>query len=103
MGDNGESFGLMQMRVPYWGWAFPHSQTSSAYNVDAALSARRKCFEGAETWLGGSYGPGDLWGCMGLWFSGRWHDPPAEQYIVALQEYLNQRIWETPEFINFTG
>ena len=25
VGDNGESFGLMQMRVPYWGWAFPHS------------------------------------------------------------------------------
>ncbi len=103
VGDNGESFGLMQMREPYWGWAFPHSATSSAYNMDAALSARRKCFEGAETWLGGSYGPGDLWGCMGLWFSGRWHDAPAEEYIGLLQGYLNQRIWETPEFINFQG
>ena len=47
--------------------------------MDAALAARRNCFEGAETWLGGTYAKGDLWGCMGLWFSGRWHDQPAEQ------------------------
>ena len=40
---------------------------------------------------------------MGLWFSGRWHDAPAEGYIDALEDYLNQRIWETPEFINFQG
>jgi hypothetical protein len=102
VGDNGESFGLMQVRVPYWGWAFNNnvgdSKTSTAYNVDAALAARRNCFEGNETWLGGTYAKGDLWGCVGLWFSGRWHDAPAETYIAAVKDYLAQRIWETPGF-----
>jgi autotransporter family porin len=104
VGDNGESFGLMQVRLPYWGWAFNNgngdARTSSSYNMDAALAARRNCFEGNETWLGGSYGPGDLWGCVGLWFSGRWHDAAANQYIGEVQSYLNQRIWETAAFRN---
>jgi len=102
VGDNGESFGLMQVRQPYWGWAFNNgngdARTSSAYNLDAALAARRNCFEGNETWLGGSYAKGDLWGCVGLWFSGRWKDAAANQYIANVQSYLNQRIWETPNF-----
>ena len=79
VGDNGESFGLMQVRQPYWGWAFNNgvgdAKSSSAYNMDAALAARRACFEGNETWLGGSYAAGDMWGCVGLWFSGRGTTP----------------------------
>jgi hypothetical protein len=107
VGDNGESFGIMQVRKPYWGWAFNNgvgdAQSSTAYNVDAALAGRRNCFEGNETWLGGSYGPGDMWGCVGLWFSGRWHDAGAEQYISDVQAYVNQRIWEDPGFIAYRG
>ncbi len=102
VGDNGESFGLMQVRQPYWGWAFNNgvgdATSSSAYNMDAALAARRNCFEGNETWLGGSYTKGDIWGCVGLWFSGRWYDSGANTYIAAVKDYLNQRIWETPGF-----
>jgi autotransporter family porin len=105
VGDNGESFGLMQVRKPYWGWAFNNgvgdAQSSSAFNMDAGLAARRNCFEGSETWLGGSYAKGDLWGCVGLWFSGRWHDAGAEQYITDVKAYLSQRIWETPGFVNY--
>jgi hypothetical protein len=103
VGDNGESFGLMQVRQPYWMWAFNggngDAKTSSAFNMDVALAGRRNCLEGNDTWLGGSYAKGDVWGCVGLWFSGRWHDPPAEQYIAAVKDYLNQRIWTTPDFL----
>jgi autotransporter family porin len=105
VGDNGESFGLMQVRKPYWAWAFNNgvgdAQSSSAFNMDAALAARRNCFEGNETWLGGSYAKGDIWGCVGLWFSGRWHDAGAEQYITDVKGYLNPPIWTTPGFINY--
>jgi hypothetical protein len=105
VGDNGESFGLMQVRQPFWGWAFNNgvgdAVSSSAYNMDAALAARRNCFEGNETWLGGSYGPGDLWGCVGLWFSGRWYDAGANTYIQAVKDLLNQRVWQTPEFLGY--
>jgi hypothetical protein len=105
VGDNGESFGLMQVRQPYWGWAFNNgvgdAQSSSAYNMDAGLAARRNCFEGNETWLGGTYGAGDLWGCVGLWFSGRWYDSGANTYIQAVKDLLSQRVWETPPFLAY--
>ena len=107
VGDNGESFGLMQVREPYWGWAFNNgvgdARTSSAYNLDVALAARRNCFEGNDTWLntvdrGRDYAAGDVWGCVGLWFAGRWYTPPAVDYVAVVQDYLNQRIWESQGF-----
>ncbi len=105
VGDNGESFGILQVRQPYWGWAFNDgngdAKSSTAYNVDAALAARRNCFEGNETWLGGTYKAGDIWGCVGLWFSGRWYDAPAETYIKAVQDYLSQKVWLTSDFVNY--
>jgi autotransporter family porin len=105
VGDNGESFGILQVRQPYWGWAFNNgvgdAKSSTAYNVDAALAARRNCFEGNETWLGGTYKAGDIWGCVGLWFSGRWYDGAAQTYIQAVQDYLSQKVWLTPGFISY--
>ncbi len=110
VGDNGESFGLMQVRQPYIAWAFNNgngdAKSSSAFNMDVALAYRRNCLEGNETWLntvdrGRDYAAGDLWGCVGLWFSGRWYTQPSVQYINDVQSYLNQRIWTTPNFINY--
>ena len=103
-----ESFGVQQVRYPYWGWAFPSAITSTAYNLDVALAARRSCFEGYETWLnqferGRNYAGGDLWGCVGLWFSGRWYTPESTSYIAEVQSYLAQRIWTTKPFIDFRG
>lgn len=105
IGDNGESYGLLQVRRPYWGWAFPGAEFSSAYNVDAALAARRACFEGDDTWLntverGRDYAAGDIAGCMGMWFSGRWYTDPAVQYISAWQDALSQHVWTSPGFVN---
>jgi hypothetical protein len=107
VGDNGESFGVQQVRLPYWGWAFNggngDARTSTAFNLDAALAARRNCFEGNEGWVsqfspGRPYVAGDLWGCMGLWFSGRWYDSWANDYINAVRDLYNQRIWTTSGF-----
>jgi autotransporter family porin len=111
VGDNGQSFGILQVRQPFWGWAFNNgvgdATSSTAYNVDAALAARRNCFEGNETWLnstpdrGRDYAAGDIWGCIGLWFSGRWYTPDSTMYMNAVMQYLDQQIWTTPDFINF--
>jgi autotransporter family porin len=97
----------MQVRYPYWQWAFPDSGTSSAYNLDVALAARRSCFEGNETWLntverGQDYTAGDIWGCIGNWYSGRWYTQPSKDYITGVQDLLKQRVWETSDFIRFT-
>jgi putative cell wall-binding protein len=93
-----QSVGLLQVRYPYWTNGFPQVEHSTAYNVDYAYAAWRACFEGDDTWLGGSYGPGDAWGCVGLWFSGRWHDSGATTYIAKVQSYLSQRVWQQPQF-----
>jgi autotransporter family porin len=99
---------VQQVRYPYMTWAFNDAISSTAFNLDAALAARRSCFEGYETWLntvdrGRQYAAGDLWGCVGMWFSGRWYTQPAVDYISTVQSYLSQRIWETPPFISFQG
>ena len=47
------------------------------------------------------YGPGDLWGCVGRWFSGRWRTSAALQYIGDVQYYLSIRIWTTADFLSY--
>jgi hypothetical protein len=103
-----ESYGVQQVRFPYFVWAFNDAIDSTAYNLDVALAARRSCFEGYETWLntverGRQYAAGDMWGCVGMWFSGRWYTEPSVTYIGAVQAYLAERIWTKPEFIGFRG
>jgi hypothetical protein len=58
---------------------------------------------GYETWLntvdrGRAYRVGDAWGCIGRWFAGRWHTPPAQQYIAKVGKYLREKIWTTKNF-----
>ena len=99
-----ESIGLLQLRFPYIPAAFPSVTVSSAYNVDYALAYRRQCFEGLDTWLntverGSEYSAGDLWGCIGTWFAGRWHTQAADTYMNAVKDYLTQRVWESSDFL----
>ena len=108
VGDNGESFGLGQVRVPYHQSAFvnDNAKRSSAYNVDYTYAGWRDCFEGRLTWLntverGREYSAGDLWGCVGVWFSGRWYTAAAVSYIDLVQSDLNQRVWTTPNFLSY--
>lgn len=102
-GDCPESIGLMQVRYPYHQEAFEDANAirSSTYNLDYAYAVWRSCYEGELTWLnnlerGSEYAPGDLWGCTGVWFSGRWRTPAALEYNAR----LNARTWETPGFLN---
>jgi autotransporter family porin len=100
-----QSIGLGQVRYPYHTAAFAdgNAAKSSAYNLDYTYFRWRSCYDGNETWLNtvdrvGTYAAGDVWGCVGLWYAGRWHTQPAEDYITAVKDYLNQRVWETPNF-----
>jgi hypothetical protein len=102
-GECPQSVGIGQVRFDSGNPAFPGVERSTAMNVDYTYAIWRACYEGHEGWLnhverGWDYGAGDLWGCVGRWFSGRWHTPAAEEYIRAVQDYLNQRVWERPGF-----
>lgn len=107
VGDDGDSFGLFQVRRPY------HCRGTlvcGLFRRDAALNAdywgsiMRSYYDGRQTWLntvggnGARYAAGDLWGSIGAWFSGRWHDAGAERYVGAVKDYMARRIWRTRDF-----
>jgi hypothetical protein len=98
-----ESYGILQNRYPYEQSTWPAIGSSTAGNADTAYGIWRACFEGYESWLntvdrGSQYAAGDAWGCIGRWYSGRWHTTAAEGYITNVNGYLSSRIWETPNF-----
>jgi hypothetical protein len=47
---------------------------------------------------GQHYAAGDAWGCVGRWFSGRWHTAAGDTYVTKVRDYLAQRIWQQPSF-----
>ena len=81
VGDNGDSFGLFQVRRPF----HCTEPVCEQFRGDAALNADyyggilRSYYDGRQRWLntvagenGKRYRRGDLWGSVGAWFSGRW-------------------------------
>jgi hypothetical protein len=103
-----ESVGIIQVRYPYWPNGFNQVENSTAYNLDYAYAQWRACYEGQESWLNsqthtGTYAAGDLWGCIGVWESGRWYTSDADNYISKVQADLNSKVWTTPAFLSYTG
>ncbi len=120
-GDGGDSFGVGQVRVPFHGTrpsgsspgtgAFQSDNAirSTAYNLDYTYASWRACYEGVYTWLNqtdernGTYGPGDVWGCVGVWFSGRWYwntDAYLNQTGDSVRFHYANKTWLTQSFIN---
>jgi len=105
-----ESVGIVQVRYQYSGPpsgrpTWPEAEKSTAYNLDFAYAIWRSCYEGDTGWLntverGKEYAAGDVWGCVGVWFSGRWYTQAANEYISAVRGYFDKRIWTTSSFIN---
>jgi len=40
-----------------------------------------------------SYHAGDIWGCLGQWFSGSWHGQGAVDYIQQVKTTLADKTW----------
>jgi hypothetical protein len=98
-----QSWGVLQNRYPYETSSWPGIARSTAMNADLAYAIWRACYDGYETWLNtvphvGRYHAGDAWGCVGRWFAGRWHTPPAQKYIARVKQYLRERIWTKKYF-----
>jgi hypothetical protein len=102
IGDNGDSFGLFQIRRPFH--CCPRlARRSTAFNADYYGAIIRAYYDGRETWLntverGRDYAAGDLEGSLGAWFSGRWHTPAAEGYIERVRTELANRTWRRGDF-----
>jgi len=102
-GNNGHSFGLFQIRQPYHCCAFL-AANDTAFNADYYGATIRAYYDGRQGWLNkvsgnrARYRAGDLWGSIGAWFSGRWHNPRAERYVAKVKQYLCERVWRQPGF-----
>ena len=97
VGDRGESFGLTQVRTSHAG-TYPLTQASAAFAVDYFGAALRHYVDGCAGWLntvdrGQPYGPGDVWGAVGAWYSGRWHTPAAKHYMQGIQRHMFAQVW----------
>ena len=101
IGDGGDSYGLMQVkRGPHC--CFPTTRRSTAFNVDYYGAWLRAAYDGRFRWLntevrGERYTRGDLWGSVGLWYSGRWRYGTGE-YIARVKETIRQRKWRRAGF-----
>ncbi|MGH3852799.1 MAG: hypothetical protein ACRDR6_04730 [Pseudonocardiaceae bacterium] len=87
------SFGILQLKHTYLPGSYPLSQRSTAFTVDYYGARTRACYEGWVTYLGGDYGPGDIWDCVGWHWSGQWKDPGAQRYIHRVRHYLDTKPW----------
>jgi hypothetical protein len=81
---------------------FPFTRDSTAAAADYWGAYIRGCYEGWAYWLKSTgtrtYAAGQLWGCIGSWYSGAWHDAGANTYIARVQTQENNHTWLTPSF-----
>jgi hypothetical protein len=102
VGDDGDSFGIMQMRRPFH-CCLPFMARATAFNADYWGAIVRAYFDGRMRWLndverGREYRRGDMWGSVGAWFAGRWHTPGARAYIADVRRIMRERTWRRREF-----
>jgi hypothetical protein len=104
VGDNGDSFGLFQVRRPYHCWGECRiARDSTAFNADYYGGILRGYFDGKMGWLntvehGRDYQAGDVWGGVGAWYAGRWWTDPAKGYIHVVRQRLHERTWRAAGF-----
>ncbi|MBV9710353.1 MAG: hypothetical protein JO011_05465 [Ktedonobacteraceae bacterium] len=96
-----QSVGILQVKganiPPTHPGTWPYAYESTAFNVDYMLAVIRACFEGKETWLGNGYHAGDIWGCVGRWFSGDWYGNSLN-YIASVKQNMANQDWLKPGF-----
>jgi hypothetical protein len=101
-----QSYGLLQIKYYYNQSAWPMSRDNSAFSVQYALGVIRTCFEGWTTYLNNfmplpgyaRYHAGDIWGCLGRWYSGGWYNQEALDYIQKVKAALAKKEWLEPDF-----
>lgn len=108
LGDNGDSFGLYQVRRPYHcRGKCAIARRFTAFNADYYGGIIRSYFDGKQRWLntvegnGRRYRAGDLVGSMGAWYSGRWYstERPIDPYIGDIRHRRAERTWLQPYFV----
>jgi hypothetical protein len=101
-----QSYGILQIMYQYNSSAWPMSRDDTAFSAEYTYGLIRACYEGWVTYLNGitpqsgypSYKAGDLWGCIGRWYSGSWYDSGAINYISKVKAVENSKPWNSSGF-----
>ena len=101
-----QSYGILQVKYFYFQSTWPMSHDDTAFNAEYVYAVIRTCFEGWTTYLNDltpasgypRYQAGDIWGCVGRWFSGGWYSPGAINYINNVKNHLANEDWFQPGF-----
>ena len=96
-----QSYGILQLKYYYFQSAWPMSRDDTAFNAEYVYGVIRTCYEGWTTYLNDSvpvagypkYHAGDIWGCLGRWYSGEWYSQPAIDYINKVKNALTNKEW----------
>ena len=101
VGDDGQSFGIMQVRRGHH-CCFPTTRLSTAFNVDYYGAYLRAVYDGRVRWLNGvergeRYRRGDLWGSVGVWYSGHWRYSNGG-YTRRVKDTIRHRVWRRAGF-----
>lgn len=102
-----QSYGMLQIKYVYNVSAWPMSRDDTAFNLDYAYAHARSCYEGWTNYFYGRspspdyprYQAGDLWGCIGSWYSGGWYDQAAINYINTVKMNLRDEAWLKQGFV----
>jgi hypothetical protein len=84
------SFGILQSRWYYRPGTYPGTKKSTAFMLDSALAETRGCIDGMM-WFG-SKSRGDLWGCVGIWFSGSYGSGYGA-YVADVKALVRSKPW----------
>jgi hypothetical protein len=101
-----QSYGLFQIKWYFFKDAFPMAQTDSAFNAEYTYGILRACYEGWTSYLKQgtplpgypNYTAGDIWGCLGRWYSGWWYTQDALQYMAKVKATLAAKTWTSANF-----
>ncbi len=108
VGDQGDSFGIFQVRRPYH-CCLPFMRGSTAFNADYYGGIIRAYYDGKQSWLnnpdvapdnGKTYRAGDLWGSVGAWYSGRWWTDGNRAYVRAVKKHARQKTWRSHPYFD---
>src|SRR5205823_5212640 len=99
-----QSYGILQIKYINNRTEWPMSRDDTAFNAEYAYGVIRTCYEGWTTYLSEGipasgyprYHAGDIWGCLGRWYSGWWYDQGAIDYINSVKTYLANKEWLQP-------
>lgn len=101
-----QSYGILQIKYFYFKSSWPMSRDDAAFSAEYVYGIIRTCYEGWTTYLAEgtplpgypAYHAGDIWGCLGRWYSGWWYTQDAITYINGVKTHLANKEWQQPLF-----